>query len=183
MMSQSPQVPIEVDPETGQWSTDGLPMVYVPVHFFLNNHRAIEKELGQERYAYLLYEAGYASAWTWCEAESSTHGIAGEEVFRHYLDRLSQRGWALFKAQEVRLEDAYALVEVRHSIFTPDPAQESQDYMFTGWFSGAMDQIQSATGSLLRSASRQIQGELGERSALFEVTSVEPGRRENVTPE
>ncbi len=41
-----PQVPIEVDETTGVWRTDGLPMLYVPRHFFMNNHLAVEQALG-----------------------------------------------------------------------------------------------------------------------------------------
>lgn len=174
-MLGTPQVPIEVDLKTGRWNTDGLPMVYVPVHFFLNNHQAIEREIGQKRHAKLLYEAGYASAWTWCESEAAAHDLAGEQVFRHYLDRLSKRGWATFTSRELRLDDAYALIEVRNSIFAVDKAEESRDYMFTGWFAGAMDQTLNSRGSPLRTVSRQLRGERGNSCALFEVTSVEPG--------
>ncbi len=37
----SPEVPIDVDPETGIWRTDGLPMIYLPRHFLVNNHVAV----------------------------------------------------------------------------------------------------------------------------------------------
>ena len=39
--------PIDVDADTGVWSTNGLPMLYVPRHFFINNHLAIEAALGR----------------------------------------------------------------------------------------------------------------------------------------
>ncbi len=83
----APQVPIEVDPETGVWSTDGMPMLYFPRHFFINNHAAVEAALGSEPYARLLYEAGHTSAYQWCEAEARTHGLRGADVFRHLLFR------------------------------------------------------------------------------------------------
>ena len=35
--------------------TDGLPMLYVPRHFFTNNHLAVEAALGRDRYAEILY--------------------------------------------------------------------------------------------------------------------------------
>ena len=41
----SPEVPIDVDPETGIWRTDGLPMIYLPRHFLVNNHLAVEAAL------------------------------------------------------------------------------------------------------------------------------------------
>src|SRR4051812_34754834 len=64
-----PELPIEVDADTGVWTTDGLPMLYVPRHFFTNNHLAVEAALGRERYAEILYPAGYKSAYFWCEKE------------------------------------------------------------------------------------------------------------------
>ncbi len=43
-----PEVPINVNQDTGIWSTEGLPMIYMPRHFFVNNHHAVEAEMGQE---------------------------------------------------------------------------------------------------------------------------------------
>ncbi len=40
MTKMAPELPIEVDVETGVWTTDALPMLYVPRHFFINNHSA-----------------------------------------------------------------------------------------------------------------------------------------------
>ena len=91
----NPEVPIEVDASTGEWSVDGIPMILVPRHFFLNNHLAIESALGVEKYAELLFKAGHKSAYVWCEKEARTHSLKGVEVFHHYMKRLSQRGWAI----------------------------------------------------------------------------------------
>ena len=65
----NPIIPIQVDQNTGIWSTDGLPMIYMPRHFFLNTHFAVEDALTEELYAKQLYTAGYKSAWDWCENE------------------------------------------------------------------------------------------------------------------
>lgn len=43
MAKIAPQLPIEVDSETGVWTSDALPMLYVPRHFFVNNHMGIEE--------------------------------------------------------------------------------------------------------------------------------------------
>ncbi|HBQ8682966.1 TPA: hydrocarbon binding protein, partial [Klebsiella pneumoniae] len=51
MAKHAPQLPIEVDSETGVWTTDALPMLYVPRHFFVNNHMGIEEVLGADAYA------------------------------------------------------------------------------------------------------------------------------------
>ena len=88
MTKLAPALPIEVDSETGVWTSDALPMLYVPRHFFINNHVAIEEALGAEKYAEILYHAGYKSAWHWCEKEAECHGIEGEAVRGYMLRRL-----------------------------------------------------------------------------------------------
>lgn len=112
-----PQVPIEVDESTGVWTTDGLPMLYVPRHFFVNNHTAIEDALGQQKYATLLYDAGYKSAYFWCASEAKTHGLSGLPVFEHYLKRLSQRGWGQFRFQTADAKTGAAEIRLENSLF------------------------------------------------------------------
>jgi hypothetical protein len=171
-MMHSPEVPINVDPETGRWTTDSLPMLYVPLHFFVNNHKAIEQELGIERYSSLLYDAGYKSAWTWCEHEAKLHSLRGPDVFEHYMKRLSQRGWGLFEVLEFDLAEATTSVSVKNSAFhQPESGQLTGDYMFTGWFSGAMDQILHAQGSSVRTRSHQAhwEGQDGAEFGLFRI--------------
>ncbi|HEV7263340.1 MAG TPA: DUF5943 domain-containing protein [Falsiroseomonas sp.] len=40
------QVSIDVDPDTGIWRTDGLPMIYLPRHFLVNMQKGFEAALG-----------------------------------------------------------------------------------------------------------------------------------------
>ncbi|MFP8966290.1 DUF5943 domain-containing protein [Pokkaliibacter sp. CJK22405] len=173
MSKHAPELPIEVDSETGVWTTDALPMLYVPRHFFVNNHMGIEEELGAERYAEILYKAGYKSAWHWCEKEAECHGIEGEAVFAHYMNRLSQRGWGLFKIEELDLDKGTARVRLDHSafVYVYGKVNRKVDYMFTGWFAGAIDQILQARGSSLRTVAEQeyCEAEEGRDHGLFVV--------------
>lgn len=159
MTKMPPELPIEVDSETGVWTTDALPMLYVPRHFFINNHVAVEQALGIETYAEILYQAGYKSAWHWCEKEAELHGLEGESVFEHYMTRLSQRGWGLFITEDIDLDAGTAQVRLEHSAFVYQQGKVGHkvDYMFTGWFAGAMDQILGARGSALRTVAEQTQ--------------------------
>ena len=134
-----PEVPIEVDPGTGEWSVDGLPMILVPRHFFLNNHLAVESALGAEKYAALLFTAGHKSAYAWCEQEARTHRLQGAEVFHHYMKRLSQRGWGQFRAESLDPQAGRARVQVRHSVFAVERKNAKTCYMFRGWFPGALE--------------------------------------------
>lgn len=174
MSVHAPEMPIEVDADTGVWTTDALPMLYVPRHFFVNNHMAIEEALGPERYAEILYKAGYKSAWHWCEKEAECHGISGDAVFEHYMKRLSQRGWGLFTIEQLDIPAGTARVRLDHSAFVYQYGKVDRmvDYMFTGWFAGAMDQIAQSLGYPVRTQARQVQSgaQSGCDYGLFEVS-------------
>ncbi len=167
-----PQVPIEVDATSGVWTTDGLPMLYVPRHFFVNNHTAIESALGREKYAALLYDAGYKSAYFWCASESGTHALQGLAVFEHYLKRLSQRGWGQFSFQTVDARAGLADIRLDNSMFVLASPQNRGRlcYMFAGWFAGAMDWVSESSAQPLETLSGETQcaGE-GHSHCLFSV--------------
>jgi predicted hydrocarbon binding protein len=134
-------------------------MLYVPRHFFVNNHAAIEAALGAERYAPLLYEAGYRSAHFWCGSESTTHALTGITVFEHYLKRLSQRGWGRFAFASHDAARGAARIRLEHSAFVlaRPGAPGRQCYMFAGWFAGAMDWVLEQAASPLRTHAHESQ--------------------------
>jgi len=171
-----PKVPIEVDAETGIWTTDGMPMLYLPRHFFLNNHLAVERALGREPYARLLYEAGRESAFQWCEREAATHGLSGIAVFHHYMLRLSQRGWGRFTPLALEPEAGHADVKVEHSCFAEQlgpQAGEPACYMFAGWFPGALEWVARDQGWVVDVNSREVQcAATGAAHCLFQVRPV-----------
>lgn len=158
-----PQLPIDVNPETGVWTTDALPMLYVPRHFFTNNHVAVEEALGRDVYAESLYKAGFKSAYHWCEKEAKQHGISGMAVFEHYLNRLSQRGWGLFTIVESDPTRAHARVHLHFSSFVlaQPEAKGKLCYMFAGWFAGAMDWVNDtvAEGELKGPRSHSVESQ------------------------
>lgn len=167
-----PEIPIDVDPATGIWTTDGMPMIYVPRHFFVNNHVAIETALGRDRYAAFLHDAGYQSAYTWCDKEAVRHQLSGASVFAHYLKRLSMRGWGRFHIAHVDSATGLAAVELHHSVFVlaqPNVAGKLC-YMVEGWFAGAMDWVGQNTGHALRSRCIETQcASEGHEHCLFTV--------------
>lgn len=160
----NPQLPIDVDAKTGVWTTDGLPMIYVPRHFFVNNHVEAEAAIGREVYAQSLYKAGHRSAYFWCEQEAKTHGLRGLAVYEHYLKRLSQRGWGLFKFTEVDEKTGHARVRLDHSVFVLAQGiagvpvnHDKVCYLFAGWFSGAMDWVAQDAGLACKTTSSETQ--------------------------
>jgi len=142
-----PEVPIEVDPETGIWRTDGLPMVYLPRHFLVNNHKAVEAALGLEPYRAILQAATDKSALHWCRAEAKTHGLDPEATFRHYFKRLSQRGWGRFTVE--MLEARRGRIAVANSVFVLESGGKAAGpvcYMFEGFMTGALRFLVEAGG-------------------------------------
>ena len=148
-MMGRPQVEIEVDDATGRWSVDGLPMILVPQHFFLNNHFACEAALGPERLEEILRPAGYRSAYHWCEREAAHHGLSGIAVFHHYMKRLSQRGWGQFEVTDIDLDRGTATARVRNSAFVDAERRRlgrKACYIFGSWFEGSLAYVAAAAG-------------------------------------
>jgi len=170
-----PSVPIEVDEASGRWFVDGLPMILVPQHFFLNNHFAIEAELGSRRLATILAPAGYRSAFVWCEHEAAHHKIGGDEIFRHYMRRLSQRGWAQFEVLTLDGRAGRATVKVTNSIFVtgaPDNSHRKVCAMFEPWLQGSLEFVRTRYGEHKRLVSHEVYcAAEGEKNhCLFEVS-------------
>lgn len=169
-----PQLVIDVNEQTGIWTTDGLPMLYVPRHFFVNNHIAVEAALGRESYAEILYIAGYRSAYFWCQQAAKSYGLHGFAVFEHYLQRLSQRGWGLFFLERTNYTTGEARIVLRHSAFVLEQAHAKGKlcYMCSGWFGGAMDWVGHDTNRPYKSRSQELQcTSEGHDYCVFSVTA------------
>ncbi|WP_457155144.1 DUF5943 domain-containing protein [Mesorhizobium sp. P5_C1] len=135
-----PAVPIDVDETSGIWRTDGLPMVYLPRHFLVNNHLAVEAALGRDAYRAILRTATAKSAIEWCEAQVQGKGLDPEATFRHYFQRLSQRGWGQFSIDTLDVGGRFGSISLRNSIFALEAGQgpgQRVCYMFEGFVTGA----------------------------------------------
>jgi predicted hydrocarbon binding protein len=137
-----PEVDIDVDPETGIWRTDGLPMLYLPRHFMVNNHIAVEEALGLEAYRSILRIATDKSAVHWCKATAKTLNLSPIDTFHRYFKRLSQRGWGQFEVKELDLDRRRGRIDLRNSIFVlehpGEVAKRATCYMFEGFMTGAL---------------------------------------------
>jgi hypothetical protein len=154
-----PQVEIAVDDVTGRWSVDALPMILVPQHFFLNNHFALEAELGPDRLAEVLRPAGHRSAYHWCEAEAAHHGLDGLGVFHHYMRRITQRGWGQFAVLAVDLDAGTAAVRLRNSAFVDAERRRlgrKVCTMFAAWLEGSLTYAAAASGRAPHLEAREV---------------------------
>ena len=154
-----PEVSIEVDAATGIWSVDGMPMVLVPRHFLVNSHKAMETAVGIAANARMAYEAGHRSAWTWCEREAKRLGIAGLDVFRHYMRRLSQRGWGQFAVIDADEATGRATVAVAHSVFVEEYGTGMDRrvcYPLEGWLVGSLEWVGHSLGRRDRLVAREV---------------------------
>lgn len=145
----NPEVPINVDTATGIWSTDGLAMIYMPRHFFVNYYTAMDQALGREKHTALLYVSSHKSAHEWATAEAKTHGLRDVAVFRHYLSRLSQRGWGRCSIEAVDVQVPAARVRVEHSAFALQLGHTGrcECAMFSGSLAGCLEWAAADAGT------------------------------------
>lgn len=144
-----PAVQIDVDEASGIWRTDGLPMVYVPRHFMVNMHKEIEETLGRPAYEAMLRRSGAKSARFWCHQQAELLGLPAQEIFSHYLKRLSERGWGRFSIEALDLQTLTAAIVLRDSIYVLEAGEKagsSTCYMFDGFLIGAMEFLCDAQG-------------------------------------
>ena len=75
------------------------------------------------------------------------------------MNRLSQRGWGFFVTEALDLEQGTARVRLENSAFVYQYGKVNRkvDYMFTGWFAGAMDQIARSLGYAVKTRAIQTQ--------------------------
>lgn len=154
-----PEVPITVDPTTGIWTTDGLAMIYMPRHFFVNYYTAMAGALGAERHNALLYQSSHKSAFSWSVAEAKTHGLRDVAVFRHYLKRLSQRGWGRFRIETLDVARAEATVRVDCSAFASQLGRTGlrECAMFAGSLAGGLEWALADAGAAAAIAAEETQ--------------------------
>jgi len=169
-----PQVEINVDEQTGVWQTDGLPMLYIPRHFMVNVHDAVEAALGRAAYRAVLHDAGHRSAYIWCKAQAQHYTMRGVEVVEHYLQRLSVRGWGQFSLNNLELEPPRLTIGLKNSIYVlarNEPATHPVCYMFEGFFTGAMHYLIEDKGlSQENLTCREVECQgMGFESCLFEI--------------
>jgi predicted hydrocarbon binding protein len=137
----APEVAIDVDPATGIWRTDGVPMIYLPRHFLVNNHKATEAALGRVAYAAMIRAATDKSAYDWCTIQSQRDSKPPEDVFRLYFERLSQRGWGRFTIESLDVDAGRVSLRLDQSVFVLEEKLNSDHalcYMFEGFATGAL---------------------------------------------
>jgi hypothetical protein len=144
----APAVAINVDPETGAWTTDGMAMLYVPRHFLMGLIRTVLEALGEEAAERHFYLSCADSAYRWCEMEALQTGLTGIGVFHRYMLRLSQRGWGLFDGSAIDPVTGTGRVLLRHSSFVADAGQTGGKTcgFCAGWAPGALTWVAASEG-------------------------------------
>ncbi|MCQ6247794.1 4-vinyl reductase [Streptomyces malaysiensis] len=169
-MSEAIPIPVEVDPVSGQWSVDGLPMILVPRHLITNNLHAVEERIGYDASTTLFRAPGYHSAQQWCAHQAARHGLKGAAVVRHYLEHMSRRGWGRFTIEELDLDRGRARVRLDDSALAARAVgpQRSACYMFAGWLEGAVDHVRPRGATGVRSREIRCRA-AGAEHCLFTV--------------
>jgi len=168
-----PEVDIDVDPETGIWRTDGLPMLYLPRHFMVNNHVAVEEALGLEAYRAILRIATDKSAVHWCKSTAKTLSLSPIETFHRYFKRLSQRGWGQFTVDEIDAGNRHGTISLRNSIFILEQQSASRAvcYMFEGFMTGALRYLLDADTATMINCEEQLCAATGHTHCRFQFSA------------
>ncbi|MFG1244148.1 DUF5943 domain-containing protein [Xanthobacter sp. DSM 14520] len=168
-----PEIEIDVDPATGRWFVDKMPMILVPQHFYNNNHFAIEGALGAEAFDATLAPAGHLSAYVWCKKQAEVYGLEGVDVFAHYMKRLSQRGWGLFSILAIDPAAGTATIRLDNSSFVTEQTRSAGRklcYMFAPWLAGALEFVCEQAGAPQKLEAREVQcAAEGHDYCLYEV--------------
>lgn len=176
-----PEIDIQVDPQTGIWTSDGLPMIYAPRHWFVGMHTRIEARMGRDAYADLLYGAGYDAAKIWCQSQADHFGLRGLDVLTLYLEKTSARGLAQFSLLhadidagriEIGLRNCCYVLHNRHVTCGAD-SLDTLCYAFVGSFTGAADWVAADMGldRFFNGRERECSGQHGVDMCVIEVTA------------
>lgn len=153
-------VPIYVDPETGVWSVDGLPMILIPRHYWAQMMQEVEAGLGLEEAAKLYFSGTYKAAYFWCEKEAETHGLSGVDVFTHYMTRMSQRGHGRITVEEIEPAEGAARLRIENSAIALAygfGVGRNVCHFFNGAFCGGMEFAAADTGRSMKVESSELQ--------------------------
>jgi predicted hydrocarbon binding protein len=167
-------VPIEVDPTTGTWSSEGQPMILIPRRFFVFIQMEAERQFGIEATARLYDAATRRGARVWCEVEEKRSGGSGEEVFKRYLERISSRGMGQFSLSALSVEQGVARVTLHNSIFVAEYGRRMDRKVcssFAAAFAGAMEYLRHTSGLATDgiAAREQTCQSCGDDQCVFEI--------------
>lgn len=175
-----PKIGIAVDPETGVWTSDGLPMIYAPRHWILGINTEVESVIGRAAFVDLMYRASYRAARHWCAQQAEVFGIGGMDLFRRYLAKSSERGLGQFSLLGDDLAGGAVGVRVRNSCYVlhhrqfagEAPAEATLCFAFAGSFAGAANWIARAQGleEGFRGVERECAAVTGAEACIIDIT-------------
>lgn len=167
--------PLASDPETGQLSSEGQPMIVIPRRFFVYIQMAVEEQLGTAAAEKLYDEPTRKGARVWCEMHEKESGQAPMAVVRDYLDRVSRRGMGRLEISSIDEASCDGEFTVANSIFVAELGRANDRkvcYSFAAAFGGAMEYLRERRGLVAVAAeSRERTCEAqGAHACRFQVT-------------
>lgn len=155
-----PAVRISVDERTGEWTTDGMAMLYVPRHFLMGLIRTVREALGEAAAERRFHDSTADAAFRWCGMAARETGLADMDVFHLYMRRLSERGWGLFDGSGIDPATGTGRVALRHSSFVADAGTADAGGkacgFCAGWAPGALRWVGESRGQDWRLTGREV---------------------------
>ncbi|MBW2441205.1 MAG: 4-vinyl reductase [Deltaproteobacteria bacterium] len=155
---------------------DEVPMVLMPLWFFVGIMKRIGAEVGSGRAAEIYYDAGYEGAYKWSKVQIE-NGLKGPAVLEQYLNSMTNRGWGRFEILSLEEKDGRALFRLHHSAIALEQglSEAPSCHWVPGAMAGSLQAILESKGNPLKVIGKEI-GCLSAGQPYCEII-VEPATR------
>ena len=136
---------------------DEVPMVLMPLWFFVGIKKRVGAEAGSERVAKIYYDAGYEGAYKWSKVQIE-NGLKGPAVLEQYLNSMTNRGWGRFEISSLDENKGRAIFRLQHSAMALEQGrtEEASCLWVPGAMAGSMQAVLESNGSPLKVSGKEV---------------------------
>jgi predicted hydrocarbon binding protein len=136
---------------------DEVPMVIMPLWFFVGIKKRIGAEAGPRVVAKIYYDAGYEGAYKWSKVQIE-NGLKGSAVLEQYLNSMANRGWGRFEISSLDENNGRAIFRLHHSAMALEQGEteEASCLWVPGAMAGSLQAILESNGSPLKVGGKEV---------------------------
>ena len=137
---------------------DEVPMVLMPLWFFVGIMKQVEAEAGLRFVAKIYYDAGFEGAYKWSKFQIEK-GLKGSAVLQQYLNSMANRGWGRFEILNLDQNNGRAIFRLHHSAMALEQGrtEEASCLWVPGAMAGSMQAILDYNDSELKVGGKEVQ--------------------------
>ena len=136
---------------------DEVPMVIMPLWFFVGIKNRVGAEAGARIAAKIYYDAGYEGAYKWSQVQIE-NGLRGSAVLEQYLNSMTNRGWGRFEILSLDENNGRAIFRLHHSaIALEEGVNDAASCLWVpGAMAGSLQAILESNGSPLKVGGKEV---------------------------